>query len=271
MFVRVKRSGSGKEKHEYLQIVESRRRGTTVRQAVIATLGRKDALIADGRLDGLVRSLAKYSTSVRVVEKIRQDGLQAHTSKAWGPALVFERLWQQQGVAAILTRLASGRRFEFDVERTCFALALQRLCEAGHGSDLQGSSWVHTVECAGFEGIALHHMYRTVGGFLSEERERLEWELFERDRDLFTDELDLVFIDTTSTFIWRESETALRRRGHSKDRRPDQPQVVLCVAVDARGWPIGWDILPGNTGDGKAFVAMIERLRTRFRIRQPRM
>ncbi len=268
MFVRVKRSGSGREKHEYLQIVESRRDGASVRQKVIATLGRRDLLAADGTLDALLRSLAKFSTRLRVVEKVRSDGLQARTAKSWGPALVFGRLWEHQGVPEILRRLAAERRFEFDVERTTFALALQRLCHAERGSDLQGAGWVATVECPGFSAIALQHMYRTVGGFLAEVREGLEWELFARDRDLFTDELDLVFVDTTSTFIWRDEETELRRRGHSKDRRPDQPQVVLCVAVDQRGWPIGWDIMPGNTVDGKAFVAMVAKLRERFRIRR---
>jgi hypothetical protein len=56
MFVRVKRSGS----HEYLQIVVSRRQGTSVRQRVVATLGRRDELVANGRLDGLLSSLAKF-------------------------------------------------------------------------------------------------------------------------------------------------------------------------------------------------------------------
>jgi hypothetical protein len=268
MFVRVKRSGSGQLKHEYLQIVESKREGSSVRQKVIATLGRKDTLVADGTLDGLMLSLAKFSTRLQVIEKVRSEGLQAHTARCWGPALVFGRLWEQQGLPEIVRRLAAERRFEFDVERTTFALALQRLCAAERGSDLQGAGWLRTVECPGFDAIALHHLYRTVGGFLCEAREPLERELFERDRDLFADGIDLVFVDTTSTFVWRDEETELRRRGHSKDRRPDQPQVMLCVAVDQRGWPIGWDILPGNTADSKAFVMMIGKLRERFRIRR---
>jgi len=41
---------------------------------------------------------------------------------------------------------------------------------------------------------------------------------------------------------------------------------VLCVAVDRQGWPVAWDILPGNTADRAAFRGMIDRLRTRFRI-----
>ena len=267
MFVRVKRSGSGKEKHEYLQIVESCRDGSRVRQRVIATLGRRDELVDSGRLDGLLTSLARFSTRLKVVEQVRRTGLQAHTTRSWGPALVFSRLWEEQGVGAILERLAAGRRFEFDVERATFALALQRLCGVSRGSDLHGSRWLKTVEGPGLEPLALQHLYRTTG-FLAQTREQLEWELHQKDRDLFSQQLDLVFIDTTSTFVWRDQETGLRRRGYSRDRRPDQPQVVLCVAVDGHGWPIAWDILPGSTADAKAFAAMIERLRTRFQIRR---
>src|SRR5438105_10362282 len=45
------RSGQGPHTREYLQIVESRRDGRRVRQHVIATLGRRDQLVADGTLD----------------------------------------------------------------------------------------------------------------------------------------------------------------------------------------------------------------------------
>ena len=236
-----------------------------MRQRVVANLGRRDRLVAEGALDGLLVSLAKFSERLRVVEKVRTEGIQAHAARSWGPALIFERLWRAQGVDELLRGLAHGRRFEFDAERVAFALALQRL--SAPGSDLQGSSWVRTVECAGFADIELHHMYRTVG-WLSEVRDELEKSLFLRDRDLFSQALDLVFIDTTSTFIYRTEETTLRRRGYSRDRMPDYPQVVICLAVDQHGWPIAWDLLPGNTADTVAFVAMIKKLRERFSIRR---
>jgi hypothetical protein len=266
VFVRLKRSGSEGALYEYLQLVESFREGGKVRQRLIATLGRREQLVADGTLDGLVQSLARFSDRLRVVDKVRTEGLRAHTARSWGPALVFRRLWEQQGLPQVLERLARGRSFEFDLERTCFALALQRLCAPG--SDLQGAGWVHTVECPGFERIQLQHLYRTVGSFLAPVRPDLERDLFLRDRDLFSQQLDLVFIDTTSTFIWRTEESELRRRGYSRDRRPDRPQVILCVAVDSKGWPVAWDILPGNTSDKAAFVQMIEALRKRLRIRR---
>lgn len=51
---------------------------------------------------------------------------------------------------------------------------------------------------------------------------------FAQDRDLFSQSLDSVFIDTTSTYIYWPTETPVRRRGYSRDRMPDQPQVVIC-------------------------------------------
>jgi hypothetical protein len=177
---------------------------------------------------------------------------------------VCGRLWETQGLPVILTRLAEGRRVTVDVERATFALALQRLCAPG--SDRQGAAWLRTVEGPGFGALELQHLYRTAGGVLAPNREALERALFQQDRDLFNQTLDLLLLDTTSVFIWRDTETPLRRRGDSRDRRPDQPQVVLCVAVDRQGWPVAWDILPGNTADRPALRALIERLRTRFRI-----
>ncbi len=263
MFVRVKRSVAKGAAYEYLQIVRSYREGGKVKQQIIGSLGRRDQLIASGELDGLLKSLAGFSEKLRVVEAVRESGLAARTAKTWGPALVFGRLWERQGLPEILRKLAQGRKFEFDLERSAFALALQRLCAPG--SDLQGSGWLPMVEAPGFDKLALQHFYRTTA-VLAKVRQDLEGALFRRDRDLFSQTLDLVFIDTTSLYCYRDTETKMRRRGYSRDRRPDLPQVVLCVAVDARGWPIAWEVFPGNTADAAALGQVVALLRERFSI-----
>lgn len=263
MFVRVKRSVVKGAAYEYLQIVRSYREGGKVKQQIIGSLGRRDRLLASGELDGLLRSLAGFSDKLRVVQAVRESGLAARTAKAWGPALVFGRLWERQGLPEILEKLALGRRFGFDLERAVFALALQRLCAPG--SDLQGSGWVKTVAAPGFEALGLQHFYRATG-FLAEVRHDLETALFRRDRHLFNRSLDLVFIDTTSLYCYRDQETALRRRGYSRDRRPELPQLVLCVAVDGQGWPMAWEVFPGNTADAAALGRVVALLRERFNI-----
>jgi Transposase DDE domain len=263
MFVRKKRSVRNGAEYEYLQIVRSMREGQKVRQEVIATLGRADKLLASGEIDGLLRSLAKFTDKLRVVEATRSPDLSAHRSLQWGPALVFGRLWEKQGIPEILDHLSRGRRFEFDVERAAFAMALQRLCEPG--SDLGGSQWVANVEAPGFGDLALQHFYRTAA-FLAEVRSEIETELSWRDRDLFSQDFDVMFIDTTSVYVYRDREDELFRRGHSRDHKPHLPQLVLCVIVNAAGWPVAWEAFPGNTADVRAMEKMVKRLRKRLSI-----
>jgi hypothetical protein len=264
MFVRLKRSVRDGHAYEYLQIVRSYRDAGHVRQQVLATLGRRDVLTASGQLDELLKSLGRFSINLRVVEAVRSSGLQARSAKSWGPTLVFGRLWERQGLPDELHRLSEDRRFRFDVERVTFVMALQRLCCPG--SDLQGSGWVKTVEASGFETIELQHFYRTCG-FLFDVRQNLERRLFFRDRDLFSMQLDLVFVDTTSLYVYRDTETPWRKWGYSRDRRGDLPQFVLCVAVDRHGWPVAWEVFPGNTADKPALRRIVEVLRQRFKVR----
>lgn len=263
MFIRIKRGGSKTHPHDYLQIVESYREGASVKQRVIATLGRLDRLRDEGQLDGLIKSLCRFSETLRVIEAFGVPEVDACSARVWGPPLIFGRLWERQGILGILQGLVRGRRLEFDLERVSFALSLQRLMEPG--SDLQGSRWLRTVEAPGFEAIELQHLYRGVG-VLADIRESLEKELYLHDRDLFNQTLDLVFMDTTSTYMYRGMESPLWKRGHSRDRRGDLLQVILAVVVDQQGWPIAWEVLPGNCVDSKVFRELIGCLRKRFQI-----
>lgn len=265
MFVRRKRSVHNGREYEYLQIVRPYREGEKVRQEVVATLGRAEKLLASGEVDGLLRSLAKFSEKLRVVEATKHPDIHAQQSRQWGPALVFGRLWEMQGIPEIIDTLSRDRKFAFDVERACFAMALQRLCAPG--SDLQGSEWVATVEAPGFEKLALQHFYRTAL-FLAEVRSELETELSWKDRDLFSQDFDVMFIDTTSLYVYRTEETELFKRGYSRHHRPDLPQVVLCVVVNTQGWPVAWEVFPGNTADVRSMEKMVERLRKRLQIRK---
>jgi len=54
----------------YLQIVESRREGAAVRQQVIATLGRIDELQANGQLERLLRSGARFAAKAIVIDAV---------------------------------------------------------------------------------------------------------------------------------------------------------------------------------------------------------
>ena len=48
---------------------------------------------ADGTIDNLAKSLAKFSQRIKVVEHARRENLHASSAKSWGPAMVFSVCW----------------------------------------------------------------------------------------------------------------------------------------------------------------------------------
>ena len=84
----------------YLQIVESRRDGDQVRQQVIATLGRFEDLQASGQLERLVRSGARFAAKAMVLSAASNEAAIKNGVRRIGPALVFERLWEETGCRA---------------------------------------------------------------------------------------------------------------------------------------------------------------------------
>jgi hypothetical protein len=261
----------------YLQIAESRRVRGQVRQRVIATLGRLDALEASGQLERLVRSGARFAARAMVVMAAQDDPTAA--VRRVGPALVFERLWAETGCRAVIEDLAAERKHGFALERAIFLTVLHRLM--GGGSDLAADRWRADYRIVGAEALELHHLYRAMawlGEPLPETeqdartpfaprctKDLVEERLLAHRRDLFS-RLDLVFMDTTSLSFEGAGGQALGRHGHSKDHRPDLPQMILAVLIDGDGRPVCSEMWPGNTADVTTLIPVIDRLRKRFAI-----
>jgi len=275
MYFRKKTSGG----RAYLQIVESRRDGAQVRQQVIATLGRIEDLRDSGQLERLLRSGARFAAKAIVVNALAEGTAAANAARRIGPALVFERLWEETGCRKVIEDLSGSRKYGFPLERAVFLTVLHRLFAGG--SDRAADRWREDYTIDGVEDIDLHHLYRAMA-WLGEEQEEdqqdaatpfaprcqkdvVEEELFARRRDLFS-KLDLVFMDTTSLYFEGEGGQTLGQRGFSKDHRPDLNQMILAVLLDGDGRPVCTEMWPGNTADVGSLAPVVDRLRKRFSI-----
>ncbi len=109
MYFRKKTSGG----RAYLQIVESRREGAAVRQQVIATLGRVEDLRESGQLERLLRSGARFAEKAIVLDVLDRGEATVAATRRIGPALAFERVWEETGCRGVIERLASNRGHEF--------------------------------------------------------------------------------------------------------------------------------------------------------------
>jgi hypothetical protein len=156
MSFRTKTSGP----RSYLQIVENRWKGGRPRQRVLATLGRLDQLQPSGQLDALLASGARLARAVLLLSEHAKGQLPTLTARRIGPALIFERLWQQTGCRPVIDRLLRGRRFEFGLERAIFLTVLHRLFAPS--SDRAADEWRADYQIDGCDGLQLHHLYRAM-------------------------------------------------------------------------------------------------------------
>jgi len=256
MFVRSKTT----EGRTYLQVVESYWQDGRPRQRVIATLGRLDKLTEGGQVDGILRSLGRFADKVRVCEEYREGNLEAKQVLKIGPDLICARLWRELQIGKILEKLLSGRKFEFPVERAVYLATLARLFFPG--SDRRTISRARDFAVCGEGSLSLHHLYRAMS-WLGDNREKVEDELFFANRDLFSS-LSVVFFDTTTLYFEGAGGEYLGRKGYSKDRRPDENQMVLGMVLDGEGRPVASPAWPGNTTDAATILPVAENLRSRF-------
>ena len=75
----------------------------------------------------------------------------------------------------------------------------------------------------------------------------------------------LVLYDLTSTWLTGRC-CELAARGHSRDGKRDDPQIVFGLICTAQGCPISVEVFPGNTADPATLAAQVSKLRERFGI-----
>ena len=179
---------------------------------------------------------------------------------------MLDRLWERLGIGAAIRRVAKGRRLDGEaVERVIFALVAQRALEPG--SKLAATGWVgQRVAIQGCEGNG--QAYRGMG-FLLAALDEIAAEVLASVAHLLSVDVDIVFVDATST-CWEvegagqvadladtvdddgvtcPAEQGKRAFGHSKDFRTDLPQVVIATAVTRDGTPIRCWAFPGSEND----------------------
>jgi len=241
----------------YVQLAHNRRVEGTTQAQVLLNLGRQDRLDPDG-LRRLVASINRYLGEPEAGGDVRElvgDGLTVTGSWPMGTVHLLDGLWRQLGVDAALRQVLGARRFTTDVERVLFALVANRAVDPT--SKLAAAEWVREdVVVCGLASMDEDQAYRAMDLLVEADAQAgVQEAVFFAVADLLNLEVDLLFFDTTSTYFERDTDEApspaggLRRYGHSKDSRPDLPQIIIGLAVTREGIPVRCWVWPGNTAD----------------------
>src|SRR6266496_3706913 len=59
-------------------------------------------------------------------------------------------------------------------------------------------------------------------------------------------------------------KTDKRRYGYSRDKRSDCVQVVIALIVTPAGFPLGYEVLPGNTADNTTLRSFLQKIESQY-------
>ena len=284
MFLRHKiRRKDGKE-HRYWSVVENRRVGSgrTVQRHVLY-LGE----INDSQRTAWCRTIEAFDEGGQHAKQIalfpedraappldcdvvhvRLSGMRLRRPRQWGACWLACHLWEQLQLdefwAGRLAASREGTRW-FNVLKT---LVSYRLIDPGSEWRLH-RQWYEQTALGDLLGedfglVSKDNLYRCLDKLLAHKTELFGF-LQQRWKALFQAEFDVLLYDLTSTYFESDPPEAGKRRfGHSRDKRSDCVQVVIALVVTPDGFPLAYEVMPGNTSDKTTLRDFIQRIEAQY-------
>jgi transposase len=287
MFLRSNRRFKDGKEHRYWNIVENRRcaSGKVVQRQVLY-LGE----IGDGQHDDWSRAIeafdedAQRHTQLSLFSadrelpgqagahgvQVRLDAMELHRPRQWGACWLSSELYQQLGLdqfwASRLRRSREGTNW-CDILQT---LVCYRLIDPGSEWRLH-RQWFEQSAMADLLGADFmlaekNALYRCLDKLLPH-KQALFSHLRQRWADLFGAKFEVLLYDLTSTYFESappDDDSDKRRFGYSRDKRSDCVQVVIALVVTPDGFPLAYEVLPGNTADSTTLREFLHKIETQY-------
>lgn len=251
--------------YEYIKLVESYKENGKPKHRVLYNFGRADLIKKDPGFIKIVKRLCEIAELTYAKDGVTDEkSFLANCSEAtlynYG-YLAYWKLWKDLGINYILGSVQYNSKISYPFSITVFLMAIQHLLEPR--SKL--STYHHQGRYFNMEKVPLHHMYRTLDK-LAQKKDFIESSLFEYNYDRVQKKVDVVFYDVTTFAFESVNADELRGFGFSKACKFNEVQVMMGMIIDADGMPVGYELFPGNTFEGKTMVKALDNIKDRFGI-----
>jgi transposase len=287
MYLRFARRRKDGKEHRYWSIVESRRcAGGRVVQRPVLYLGEINdsqhaswcrLIEAFDEGSGRHRQLALFPAERAVPDQaagfgvqVRLDAMELHRPRQWGACWLACHLYEQLDLDRFFSPLLPDSREGTSWRHILQTLVCYRLIDPGSEWRLH-RQWFEQSAMADLLGedyglVEKNALYRCLDKLLPH-KTALFSHLRERWQDLFSASFEVLLYDLTSTYFESPppaDEDDKRRHGYSRDKRPDCVQVVIALIVTPEGFPLAYEVLPGNTSDKTTLPDMLRRIEAQY-------
>ena len=282
MFVRCKtRRKDGKE-HRYWSVVENVRvRGGRVVQRQVLYLGEindsqraawwRTIEVLEGKSGS--RQMALFAQGREApalnceVVRVQVQDVEVHAPRQWGACWLTLCLWERLELDRFwgprLPASRQGTRW-LDIVKV---LVCYRLIDPGSEWRLHRQWYEHSAlrDLLGCDRVlASNTLYRCLDKLVVHKEAFFSF-LHERWTRLFDARFDVLLYDLTSTYFESDPPFEDKRQfGYSRDKRSDCVQVVIALIVTPDGFPLAYEVMPGNTSDNTTLAGFVEKIEKQY-------
>ncbi len=287
MFLRLStRKKNGKE-HHYWSIVENKRGAhDKIVQRHVLYLGEINdqqhaawqktiEIFAHGQTRPRTVALFPEDRAAEVegshIVRVKLAELSLRRPRQWGACwlacYLYEELGLNQFWAERLPPNRKGTRWDLVLQTLC----AYRLIDPGSEWRLHRHWFEHSAMGdllgADFGQLAESHKLYECHDLILKYKTELFDHLTQRWKDLFNAKFDVLLYDLTSTYFESDPpfpEKDKRKFGYSRDKRSDCVQVVIALIVTPEGFPLGYEVMAGNTSDKTTLKAFLEKIEKQY-------
>jgi transposase len=202
--------------------------------------------------------------------RVRLGEFRLQRPRQWGACWAFCQLWEVLGLDAFWRQRLPESREGTSWYHVLMVLSAYRLIDPGSEWRLH-RQWYEQSAMGDllnedFALAAKDNLYRCLDK-LRAHKEELFGFLAQRWHDLFGVQYDVLLYDLTSTYFESDPpfpEGDKRTYGYSRDHRPDCVQVVIALVVTPQGFPLAYEVMPGNTVDSATLPAFLEKIEKQY-------
>ena len=278
MFLRSTNRYKDGKSHRYYSVVENRRvrDGRSV-QKTLLYLGEindsqkagwiKAIEVVDGKEN---RQMSLFPEDREVPKGIENSiqlvmsGLELSRPRQWGACWLASELWELLGLSGFWKDRLGLSRKGTRWSNVLQSLVMYRLIDPG--SEWRFHRYWYDNSATGdllgedFRIAAKDTLYRCHDKLL-EHKDELFQHLKGKWENLFDTRFEVLLYDLTSTYFESDPPfTGKRQFGYSRDKRHDCVQVVIALVVNPEGFPLAYEVLPGNTQDKQTLRDMLEHI-----------
>lgn len=262
MFIRRQKRANGQVS---IVLVEGYRENGKVKQRTVEYLGTESELTKNDP-DAVKKLILKYKEEqnskdafIKLTLNLAEIISETNCIRNYG-YFYLDRMFKELGLDVLCDEIQSGTKEEYSLKDCLRLMCFMRALKPSSKKSCFEKGYDYFFEDF---NLKLEHLYKALTS-LDLNKARFISSIHSSLCQKYNRKTDILYYDVTNYFFEIDNEDELRKKGCSKEHRP-QPIVQMGLFIDNQGLPVDYYLYEGNKPDCTTLVPSFEQIRETYK------